>query len=100
MRLEDFERESQKIRAVTEQVDEPVLGLELRRREDGTEFCINCVMWTIYVKFPGRDEWFDFAVIKKRASLGVMQSELLTTLPNHKLLELEKMLKVRKGGAK
>jgi len=100
MRPEDFDKEYLKIHGVTEHVDEPVLGLELRRRKDGMEFAINEIMWTIYVRFPGREVWFDYEVIKNQAWLGAAQSSLVTTLPNHKLLELEKMLKIRKGGAK
>lgn len=100
MRLKDFDREWLQIRAVTDFVRQPVLGVELRRREDGVEFCINHVDCTIYMRFPGREDWFDYKAIEKWSSLGVMQSELITTLSNGKLLELTKMLKIRKGSAR
>jgi hypothetical protein len=99
MRLREFLKECQRIRAVAEFVREPVLLIEIYSRKDGTDFLINHLHQVIYVRFPGREDWFDYEFIDKWKSLGIMQSELTPTLPDEKVMELNRLLRLGKGGA-
>ena len=89
-----------KLRRVTEQVAEPALKIEVRRMTNGVEFYINHLHHTILVRFPGMLDWLDFLAIKRSDAFKVMQSQILTTLPESELDEVRKQLKIKNGGAK
>ena len=88
-----------KLHRASEQVHEPVRGVELRRMKNGVEFYIEHPQMIILVRFPGMTDWIDFLTIKRLGSIEVMQSQILTTLPESRLSEVNKMLKVRNKGA-
>jgi len=89
-----------KLHRVTVQVAEPALKVEIRRMTKGVEFYVNHLDHTIFVRFPGMTDWLDFAAVKKLGAVKVMQSQILTTLPESKLDEVRKQLKFKNGGAK
>lgn len=80
---------------VTVQVKEPLPYAELRRSKNGVEFYINHLYRTILVRFPGGD-WIDFEQVKRFGELNVIQSELVTSLDECQLSQLNKVLRVRR----
>ena len=89
-----------RLHRVTEQVAEPVLKVEVRRMTNGVEFFINHLHQTILVRFPGMTDWLDFLAIQRQGGFKVMQGQILTTLPDSKLDEVRKQMKLKNGSAK
>jgi hypothetical protein len=94
-----------RIQKATAQIGKPVLGVELRRMNNGTVFYIQhpqerFPQCNIFVRLPGTDDWADFEAIKTSGSVRVMQSQLLPTLDESRLSEIRAILKFGKKGAK
>jgi len=84
---------------VTEHVGQPGYKIELRRMK-GTEFFVNQLHRTVYVRFPGMSGWFDFLAIETQGTAKVAQSQILSTLSEEEQDEIRKYLKRRNGAAK
>lgn len=98
-RSKEFANFYLKLHRVTVQVAEPALKVEVRRMANGVEFHIDHLHRAILVRFPGMSDWVDFFAIKKLGTTKIMQSQIVSTLPEFELDEVRKQLKTR-GGSK
>jgi hypothetical protein len=67
--------------------------------KNNIEFYVDHLHETILVRFPGMEDWIDFGTVRGLGLTEVMQSRILSTLDESRILEVNKSLRLRGKGA-
>ncbi|MGQ9587834.1 MAG: hypothetical protein ACUVT7_05590 [Thermoplasmata archaeon] len=80
------------LQRLSTQVLEPCYGVEVRRLRNGVLVFIDHFERHMLVRFPESQDWVDFKVVKKARCLEDVKCKPLTSFPELKLSEINKLL--------
>jgi len=89
-----FARHYLRLYRISTQVVDLMEGLEFRRLENGILLQIDHFERRILVRFPWNDDWTDLQILKRNHALELLHCAPMTSIPEFKLLELNRALKL------
>ena len=87
------------LQRLSTQILEPCYGVEVRRLRNGVLVFVDHFERHMLVRFPDKEDWIDFRVVKKARCLEDVKCKPLTSFPELRLSEVNILLKNRRKPA-